>query len=177
MKLSNGAKVVKTKLIKTGQDLTANVGFEYKEVKLGLATKFSREVSITDSKEENHQEERFYPYRETVRIPEMSLVVYSHEWAEKVVVVPYSGTVQIDGPVKPNKHGIKLLSEVLPTPVDRTFEFSGAVEDAQVFSGISLNDSRKLSKEECKKVAPPKLYEPFVRQTGKYPDESKGVAQ
>lgn len=145
-----GSKLSKTKTIKSNQEISASVGFEF-VVKGNVAAKFNKEISLGSAEETSEQREETFTYREVVNIPPMHYVEYRHEFGQKSVDILYSGVVQLDGPLEANMAGVQLLSQALTKPDDRVFEFAGVVSDAQVYDALTDNRATKLSEAECKK--------------------------
>ncbi|WP_210251833.1 hypothetical protein [Sinorhizobium meliloti] len=161
-KLSIGTKLTKTKTIKSGQEISASVGFEF-IVKGNVAAKFSREISVGSTEEASELRDETFSYTEKVNVPGMHLLTYTHEFAQKAVDIHYTGTVQVDGTLQPNAAKIKTLVQALPQPADRTFDFAGFVTSTDVYEGRTKNIATKITEEECSKIDQPVVLEPYVR--------------
>jgi hypothetical protein len=151
-----GAKVSKNRVVNTGKEVTVNASVSYSPGgiggiggSIGGGVKFTNSISITSAEEQNYRKEETFTRSIPVPIPAMHETVYVHYWIKRTVPVKYRGTVQVNGSVAPNKEGIHRVSQVLTTPADRTFDFSGEVLDVSVYEGRAESYSRTLSEAEC----------------------------
>jgi hypothetical protein len=163
VKLTVGSKLTKTQSIKSSQEISASVGFEY-SVKGSVAAKFSREINVGSAEEASDQTEQSFSYQETVNVPAMHRVVYTHEFAQKNVDIRYIGNIQVTGGVSPNLSGVQSLAEALPNPADRMFSFAGIVSNSTVYEGITNNNAVSLTDELCKDLDATTT-EPYVRSS------------
>lgn len=161
-----GARVVKTKSIDAGLDITATLEFDFFE-KAGLSVKYSSKTSITNSAEENSQKEQTETYTMPIKVPPMSEITVEHSYIEREIPVKYSGVVQIDAPVSSNQEGITLVSQIIPDKKDRQFTFSGYVVDSQFAESDVDVRSKKLTDSECESQPGQNLAFPesFVKET------------
>lgn len=159
-----GERYTKTEAIKNGQSITVKVTGKYGDAFSAEAgATFSREVTITDQAEVNAQRQETFNYAETVNIPAMHRVVYTHEWVQKVARMPFSGTAVVDGSINDNLEGVAAISQVLGSSDDRAFAFSGVVEGTMVAQGLISNNAQPLTTEQCADPEVRPLVETYLR--------------
>lgn len=164
-----GTRVVKTKTVKNSQDVSAEVSFSF-VVNGKIGAKFSKEISVSDQSDVSEEREENLAFSQKINVGPMQEMIYHHEFAQRVVDVPYSGTVQLNGGVSQNFENITSLAQVLPNAADRTFEFAGVVSDTSLYGDVTKNLTRKLTEKECAEhfskagggVIPPS-FEPYTR--------------
>jgi len=144
-----GTKVAKSKVLRTGTKISANVGFKFPVVSGGGNIEFNKDITITDSNEETEETTRSLERTDPLLIPAMSEVVFDHKWIRREVPVKYIGTIVLDAQLGPNTEGKTLLSHALPNAIDRTFTFEGRVINSLLVEGQSVARQRNMSAKEC----------------------------
>lgn len=148
-----GTRVVKQRVLKLGIELFTEVSFQYAVSGKG-STKFTGAVETTNTKEQNNEVEQTFTKTDTVNIPPMHLQVWQHEFVQSRVDVPFEGHVQLDAPVGANAEGVSLISSVLPSPSDRTFQFNGYISDSNLYEGSTELRATRITEKECRERAP-----------------------
>jgi hypothetical protein len=135
-----GNTVTKTKTVTTG--LSIMVGIKGK-VDVGISgaeantqITFNLSTAITDSEQVNLKQSKTEQYSQPIAVPSYSVVHASHAFIQYLAPIGYSGSVVLDGPIIPNEDGLALLSQVFPDEKDRTFSFSGVVENGDLVVGV-----------------------------------------
>ena len=101
-----------------------------------------------------------------VNVTPNSLAVVTHRWMLRKVAVPYHGLVVLDAALNaniaaPNGTSVALLSQVIPDPSKRTFEFSGEISDTNLFDTGFTNIQTPVTDQDCKTQGQTVHYEPF----------------
>lgn len=152
-----GAKVTKSRVVNTGKEITASVNASFSPGTVSgvgggvsAGVKFSNSISVSSGEEQDFRKEESFSRTFEVPVPAMYETVVVHYWIKRLVPLKYSGTVQVNGKVVQNQEGVQLVSQVLPSVADRTFDFAGEVLDVSLYEGRAESYSRKLSEDECK---------------------------
>jgi hypothetical protein len=147
-----GSRVTKTSSLQNSEKIEAKVEFKFENVfGGGTSIGFSRQVTVTNVDEENHEESRTLDFTVPLIVPAMTRVVLDHAWIRRVVPIQYSGTVQLDAGVNANRAGISRISQVITAPADRTFPFSGSVTNTLLVEGETSTVGTDLTKQQCEK--------------------------
>jgi hypothetical protein len=146
-----GNKISKTSTLKIGQELGAKIDYEYSDsLSGGLTYKFSQEISTSDTVEKTSQETKTFETTLPLLIAPNTKIVMDHYWVRREVSIPYSGTVTLDASIIQNLEGITSLSQLLTTPADRTFTFSGIVASAGLLEGNTAAVESRMTRQQCK---------------------------
>lgn len=151
-----GDTVTKTKTLSTGSSQSSSISGSIKIGPINVGDQqtltISTQSSITDSNAENHTKST----SETVTVPwhiaAMTESTIQHTIILYHVPVPFTGTVAVDGQISQNLDGIHLLSQLLPSESDRTFDFAGTIGDATLMGTAVKTTEKKLTAADCQKA-------------------------
>jgi hypothetical protein len=131
-----GNQISKTKAVITGTSIQVSLKGKIDAVlggiEVGTQLTFNTSTTITDSTQVSLRQSKTDAVTVPIIVPPYSTVHATHAFIQYLTPIGYSGTVVLDGPIITNQDGITMLSQVFPDEKDRTFDFGGEIENADL---------------------------------------------
>lgn len=132
--LSTGSRIQMTKTITDKIGIDVNVGFNF-VVSGSQKISYNHDVSVSDAKEQSNMTTTTFREKHSFDLPEMNITNVTIRTLQATIPVRFSGSIAFDAMVIKNTESLKLVSQVIPDPLERTLEYAGFI-----YNAIQIND-------------------------------------
>lgn len=147
--VSSGSRVQMTKAITDKMGIEVNVGFNF-VVSGSQKITYNHDISVSDVKEQSNMTSTTFREKHMFDLPKMSVSDITIRTLQATIPVQFSGNIVFDALVIKNAESLKLVSQLIPDPLERALEYAGFIYNAtQINDEISVI-SRPVVFEDCK---------------------------